>query len=216
MLESREVLSLGASKPRQVDVAFCSATNKDLRALVSAGTLREDLYFRVGRPAVTLPPLRNRPEEIPALIAQELAKLSTMAKPHVSLVEQCLLRPWPGNVRELLAEIRSAAQAAQADGNRVSASHLPATAGSAFGSAMPAPRSSPSVIPAASLSEGARRRVQRDDAEWRQRIEESLRANAGNGAATARALGLHRTQLRRLVERYGIAVDPTANPGDDD
>src|SRR6185369_6106967 len=196
----------------------CSATNKDLRALVSAGTLREDLYLRVGRPAVTLPALRNRPEEIPALIAQELAKLSAAAKPHVSLVEQCLLRPWPGNVRELLAEIRTAAQAAQADGHRISASHLPATAGSVFGSAMPdaRPVSGSSGAHTTPLSEGARKRVQRDDAEWRLRIEESLRANAGNVAATARALGLHRTQLRRLVERYGIALDPVANSSDDD
>jgi len=216
VLETKEVLSLGASKPRTVDFAFCSATNKDLRALVSAGTLREDLYFRVGRPAVTLPALRNRPEEIPALIAQELAKLSTAAKPHVSLVEQCLLRPWPGNVRELLAEIRTAAQAAQADGNRISASHLPSTAGSVFGNSMPDARPASSGAPAAPLSEGARKRVQRNDAEWRLRIQESLRANAGNVAATARALGLHRTQLRRLVERYGIALDPVVNSRDDD
>ena len=46
------------------------------------------------------------------------------------------------------------------------------------------------------------------DDEWRQRIEDALRANGGNVAAAARALGLHRTQLRRLIERHGIAVDP--------
>src|SRR5205814_2004579 len=72
VLESKEVLPLGASKPRKVDFAFCSATNKDLRALVAAGMMREDLYFRIATPAMTLPALRNRPEEIPALIAHEL------------------------------------------------------------------------------------------------------------------------------------------------
>ncbi|HWU86341.1 MAG TPA: sigma 54-interacting transcriptional regulator, partial [Kofleriaceae bacterium] len=144
VLESREVLPLGASKPVKVDFAFCSATNKDLRALVAAGTLREDLYFRVGRPAVTLPALRNRPEEIPALIAHGLAALSPAPTMHVSLVEQCLLRPWPGNVRELLTELRTVAQAARADGQRVEARHLSATAGSLFGSAMPdAPLAAP-------------------------------------------------------------------------
>ena len=103
VLESKEVLPLGAARPRKVELQVCSATNKDLRALVGAGTLREDLYFRVGRPAVALPALRNRAEEIAPLIAAELGKLSPSLIAHVSLVEQCLLRPWPGNVRELLA-----------------------------------------------------------------------------------------------------------------
>ena len=224
VLESKEVLPLGASKPRKVDFALCSATNKDLRALVAAGTLREDLYFRVGRPAVTLPALRERPEEIPALIAQELAKMSPPPTAHVSLVEQCLLRPWPGNVRELLGEIRTAAQAALGEGRRVEARHLHATAGTLFGGAMPEVRSAPSdgqaPSPQASTpqppsaSDGPRKRIPRDDVEWRQRVDEALRANAGNVAAAARALGLHRTQLRRLVERYGVSVDASAGPDD--
>jgi transcriptional regulator with PAS, ATPase and Fis domain len=215
VLESKELLPLGASKPRKVDFAFCSATNKDLRALVAAGTLREDLYFRVGLPAVALPALRNRPEEIPALIAQELAKLSPATTAHVSLVEQCLLRPWPGNVRELLTELRTAAQAALADGNRVAARHLSATAGSVFGSAMPDARPAPQDGHDSPPSDGPRKRMPRVDVEWRRRIEDALRANAGNIAATARALGLHRTQLRRLVERHGLAVDAVANNDDD-
>jgi len=218
VLESREVLPLGASKPRKVDFAFCSATNKDLRALVAAGMMRDDLYFRVGRPALTLPALRNRPEEIPALIASELARLPSAPTAHVSLVEQCVLRPWPGNVRELIAEVRAAAQAAHAAGaesNRVTARHLPAMAGSVFGSAMPDPRSTPPEGIEASPSDGPRKRTPRVDAEWRRRIEDALRANAGNMAATARALGLHRTQLRRLVERHGIAIDAAANTDDD-
>jgi len=216
VLETKEVLPLGASKPRTVDFAFCSATNKNLRSLVDAGTLREDLYFRVGRPAVTLPALRNRPEEIPALIAHELALLSPAPTAHVSLVEQCLLRPWPGNVRELLAELRIAAQAALASGNRVEARHLSATAGSVFGSAMPDARPVPSGGHDAPPSDGPRKRTPQVDVEWRRRIEDALRANAGNIAATARALGLHRTQLRRLIERHGIAVDAVANDDDDE
>ena len=131
-LESKEILPLGAAKPRKVELGFVSATNKDLRALVAAGALREDLYFRIGSPAVTLPPLRNRPEEIAPLVAGEMAKAAPALTAHVSLVEQCLLRPWPGNVRELIAEVRAAAQTALADGNRVTARHLSATAGSMF------------------------------------------------------------------------------------
>ena len=200
VLEAREVLPLGASRPRKVDFALCSATSKDLRALVAAGTLREDLYFRVGSPAVTLPALRNRPLEIPALIAGALAGLPQAPKPHVSLVERCLLLPWPGNVRELLAEVRTAAHAALRDGQRVEARHLPATAGTVFGSA--ALTASP---------DEPRKRLSRDDVEWRQRIEEALRTHGGNIAAAARALGLHRTQLRRLIARYGSAVAGAAD-----
>ncbi|HET7502112.1 MAG TPA: sigma 54-interacting transcriptional regulator [Kofleriaceae bacterium] len=216
VLESHEVLPLGASRSRKVDFALCSATNKDLRALVAAGLLREDLYFRIGRPMVSVPALRNRPEEIPALIARELAGISRAPVAHVSLVEQCLLRPWPGNVRELLTELRSAAHAALVDGHRVEARHLAPAAGTVFGNASPEPHGAPPpAAPAAATASTATdeaRRLVRDPAQQRQRIEEALRANAGNVAATARALGLHRTQLRRLIERYGIRD----NDDDDD
>ena len=203
-LESKEILPLGAAKPRKVDLGFCSATNKDLRALVAAGALREDLYFRIGSPAVNLPPLRSRPEEIALLAAAEIAKVSPALSAHVSLVEQCLMRPWPGNVRELNAEVRAAALAAVADGNRVTSRHLSPTAGSLF--------ATPAASPDAPASDGPKRRMPQVDDEWRKRIDEALRKNDGNIAATARALGLHRTQLRRLIERHGIAVDASANP----
>jgi DNA-binding NtrC family response regulator len=206
VLESREVLPLGASRPRKVDFALCTATSKDLRALVVAGSLREDLYFRIARPAVILPALRDRPEEIAALIAYELAKLSPAPAAHVSLVERCLLRPWPGNVRELLAELRIAAHAARASGERVAAHHLATTAGCMFGAAAPdapAPQRAGDDPPS---PDAPRPRVRRGDLAWRRRIEEALHANAGNVAATARALGVHRTQLRRLLKRHRIAI----------
>jgi transcriptional regulator with GAF, ATPase, and Fis domain len=197
-IESKEILPLGAAKPRKVDFGFVSATNKDLRALVGKGALREDLYFRVGRPAVTLPPLRNRPEEIAQLVTAELTKVSGALTAHVTLVEQCLLRPWPGNVRELQAEARTAAQSALAEGNRVTARHLAATAGSAFGGG--------EVARTDERSESSKKRMPQVDDGWRRRIEEALRANNGNVAGTARALGLHRTQLRRLMERHNIVT----------
>jgi transcriptional regulator with PAS, ATPase and Fis domain len=209
VLESKEVLPLGASKPRKVEFALCSATSNDLRTLVAGGALREDLYFRVGRPAVALPALRNRLEEIPALIIQELRRLSRAPTAHVSFVEQCLLRPWPGNVRELLAEIRSAVQAALSDGRRVEARHLAATAGMPFGS-FPAVATVPPNARATSARPttppGRPKRMSRDDVELQKRIEEALRSSRGNITAAARTLGLHRTQMRRLIERYGISL----------
>jgi len=213
-LEAKEILPLGASRPRKIDLGFCSATNKDLRALVGSGALREDLFFRIGTPAVALPPLRNRPEEIAHLVCGEIARVSPSLSAHVSLVEQCLLRPWPGNVRELIAETRAAAQAALADGNRVTARHLSPTAGSLFGNGGSggAPTGDTPTP-----NDGKRRMPAVVDDDWRRRIEEALRKQNGNIAGTARALGLHRTQLRRLIERHGIAVGPTTDEdGDDD
>ncbi|HSP81330.1 MAG TPA: sigma 54-interacting transcriptional regulator [Myxococcaceae bacterium] len=203
VLETREVLPLGASRPMKVDLQVCSASNRDLRALVTSGRLREDLYFRIGRPEVALPPLRQRPEEIPLLLQREVRQVAPELGLHVSLVEACLLRPWPGNVRELLVEVRSAVQAALMQGaRRVEARHLSPSAGTAFGSVMPPP-------PPSGEREASRRAPSRasplDDGE-RARIEEALRQQGGNVAATARALGMHRTQLRRLLERYAITA----------
>ncbi|NOJ94354.1 sigma 54-interacting transcriptional regulator [Corallococcus coralloides] len=197
-LETREVLPLGGSKPRKVDVQVCSAGNRDLRAQVAQGRLREDLYFRIGRPEVSLPPLRRRPEELPFLVAKAVEALAPGLPPHVSLFEACLLRPWPGNIRELRVEARAAAQQALLRGAaRVESAHLSPGAGTAFGAA-PAPLEPPPAGPPA-----ARLRPLDEDA--RARVEQALRQHGGNVAATARALGMHRTQLRRLLERYGLS-----------
>jgi DNA-binding NtrC family response regulator len=215
VLESRELLPLGASKPRKVDFALCSATNKDLRALIAVGSFREDLYFRVGHPVVALPALRTRPEEIPALITHVLAGLGPPATAHVSFVEQCLLRPWPGNVRELITAVRIAAQAAQGDGDRVTARHLSATAGSAFHGPVPGARPRAFDEHGAPPPEAPRVRSPPDDVAWRQRITEALRVHDGNVSAAARALGLHRNQLRRFLEKSGVAADAGAEEDDE-
>jgi transcriptional regulator with GAF, ATPase, and Fis domain len=203
-------MALGATKRVKVDLLMCSATNKDLRALVSAGKLREDLYFRIGRPEVTVPALRNRPEEIAFLVADELQRAGLALTAHALLVEQCLLRPWPGNVRELLAEVRSAAQLALGESaQRVTARHLSPQAGTLFASG-----ASPSgVTPPVSDSSPSRKIKIEDD--WR-RIADTLKANGGNVTATARALGLHRTQLRRLLARHQIVTGESDAEGDVD
>jgi DNA-binding NtrC family response regulator len=112
-LETREVLPLGGTRPQTIDLGLCAATLRDLREAVVAGSFREDLYYRIGRPEMRLPPLRERPEEIPYLITEKLRAAGRVAEP--SLVETCLLRPWPGNVRELHAEVRASAARAVAE-----------------------------------------------------------------------------------------------------
>ena len=144
VLETGEVHPLGAARPRKVELRFCSATHRDLRALVAAGRLREDLYFRIAAPRVVVPPLRDRPEEIAYLTHAEVERVRGGPSVHPSLIEACLLRVWPGNVRELTAEVRSAAQAALAAGSpRLDAKHLSLLAGSALTAPPPAIAAAP-------------------------------------------------------------------------
>jgi transcriptional regulator with GAF, ATPase, and Fis domain len=192
-IESREVVPLGAAKPRKVDIAICTATHVDLRALVGEQRFRQDLYFRIARPAVTLPPLRTRAEEIPWIIEQALGRLSPPRSAHVSLIVTALGRPWPGNVRELIQEVTAAARAPDLDGDRVESRHLAESAGQPFAVAAAAvtarPATSPSPTP-----------IGRDD------VVAALQRESGNVSGAARALGVHRTQLRRWLERF--AIDP--------
>jgi transcriptional regulator with GAF, ATPase, and Fis domain len=200
VIETRELLPLGAARPHTVDLQVCSATNKDLKALAALGRFREDLYYRIGRPIVSIPPLRKRPEEVPFLIEAALKRTTIALAVHVSLVEVCVLRPWPGNIRELLVEIRSAAQtAASQTSSRIDARHLAPGAGTVLRA--PSENAQPDFYTDATPSPMPTKRL--DPAEHT-RLEAALRCHHGNVSGAARALGLHRTQLRRLLERHGI------------
>jgi transcriptional regulator with GAF, ATPase, and Fis domain len=188
-LELGELLPLGAAKARKVDVAFLSATAAPLEERVATKAFRQDLYFRIARPLVRVPPLRDRLEEIPWLAADVVRIAGAPAQLHVSFVEAALCRAWPGNVRELLAETRVAVQASREDGSEIiRAGHLAPGAGALFEQAL------------------AARPTEADLARERQRIQlvEALRREGGNVAAAARRLGMHRTQLRRVLLRLGI------------
>ena len=116
VLETREVVPLGDTRGRAIDVGLCAATLRDIPERVAQGKFREDLYYRMGRPAVRLPPLRQRREEIPFLIQRALAAVGPELDADAALVEMCLLRPWPGNVRELIGEVRRAGHTARDKG----------------------------------------------------------------------------------------------------
>ena len=190
LLESKEILSLGATRPRKANVAFCFATHRDLRAAVAAGEFRADLYYRVAQQVVTLPPLRERPEEIPWHVARELTALGAIPFEDGRLMEACLVRTWPGNVRELIQELRRAAHEALASGaTHVRLEHLAPAAGLAFET---------EAAPVATTTPEA------STPHTREAIEAIFQAHRGNVAATARALGLHRAQVYRLLRRFGI------------
>ena len=105
-LESGEVMRLGSSSTRKVDVRFLSAANRDLRKLVASGGFRADLFFRLNGITMTLPPLRNRPDDVLPLAEVFLERAARkLRKPPPGLgdeAREALARhPWPGNVREL-------------------------------------------------------------------------------------------------------------------
>jgi transcriptional regulator of acetoin/glycerol metabolism len=184
VLETREVIPLGATAGRQVDVQVCAATRTDLRAAVAERRFREDLYFRIAGATVELPPLRARREEIAWHVEQTVAAHAPGRAVETSFVEQCLLRTWPGNVRELRAAVRSATRSSGP------LTELPETVGRAFTTDEPASAAAPPATPARELDEAT--------------LRAALEQHGGNVAAAARALGLHRNQMYRLMARFGL------------
>ncbi|HEY2734760.1 MAG TPA: sigma 54-interacting transcriptional regulator, partial [Polyangiales bacterium] len=188
VFETREVVSLGSTQPRKVQIRICTATHKDMRAEASAGRFRADLYYRIGRPEVRIPPLRERIDEIPWLLQRVLCAVDPQLSASVATVEHCALRHWPGNVRELLAEAKRAAHVALHEGESiVRPEHFAAEAG------LP-------LEPSAGSSSHPVKSAPDDSA-----IEAALAAEGGNVTRAARALGMHRNQLRRwLAKRTGV------------
>ncbi len=201
VLETGELLALGAARPRPVQLRIVAATLRDLRAAVAAGRFRDDLYYRIGRPEVRLPALRDRLEDISWLVTEALAARGVPA--HPSLIEACLLRPWPGNVRELNAEVGRAAQVAvEASRPAVRAEDLDEHAGRHVATA-----------PAATEVAPARPTGMPDATA----IAAALRAEDGNVSRASRRLGVHRNQLRRYLAKHpdaaALAADDSS--GDD-
>jgi len=211
-LETREVVPVGASAGSKIDVGIVAASHRDLRAAVAARRFRDDLYYRLAHPVVIVPSLRHRRADIPRLVAREVAKVDRKLAVHARLIETCCIRPWPGNVRELARAVREAAAAAlAASRDVVRPEDLPPTAGLPVGAeAGEVPMSTPPSSPPLSSSVGpAKAKVAPAEID-REAIEAALAAAGGNVSAAARALGLHRTQLYRLLQRHGLA-----RPGDD-
>lgn len=228
VVECREVLPLGANKPIPVQLHLYTATHKNLREEVYHGRFREDLYFRISRPRLSLPPLRHRLEEIPWLVDLALQKLSPGLKAQASMIELCLLRYWPGNVRELLAEVRAAGMTALAvSRSTVEPCDLCEDAGRRFGSTPPTLSAPFGIQPGASSMKNPARASDTPTPMPEPSsvevpslpaappapsdISAALRMQKGNISRTARALGLHRTQLKRFMQRFGL----TASPGEE-
>ncbi|MBU8934260.1 MAG: sigma 54-interacting transcriptional regulator [candidate division Zixibacteria bacterium] len=104
VLESKEIVRLGDTKPRSVDVRIVSATNKDLKTQMDAGLFRQDLYYRLSALSFRLSPLRERKGDIPLLVAHFLEGSNKQIDP--SVMKFLVAHDWPGNIRELDNEIK--------------------------------------------------------------------------------------------------------------
>ncbi|MGK2859224.1 MAG: sigma 54-interacting transcriptional regulator, partial [Thermoanaerobaculia bacterium] len=129
VLQEREVLPLGASVPRHIDLRVIAASNRDLLGLVDQGRFRRDLYYRLAGLEFLLPPLRERPDDIPALALSFLERCSQEQQKTIRgisrrALEILLAHDWPGNVRELQNEVARAVLHCH-DGGILRTEHFP-------------------------------------------------------------------------------------------
>ena len=200
VIETREVVPVGATSGTAVDIGIVAASHRDLRQAVAERRFRDDLYFRLALATVHIPPLRARKVDIARLVQREVAGASRKLAPHAKLIEATCLRPWPGNVRELRSAVRQAAAEALAAGRDVvRAEDLAAIAG------MPLVQAASGSGAGTGAGTGIDRpRVVAGELD-RETVVAALARASGVVSVAARALGLHRTQLYRLMERYGIS-----------
>lgn len=128
-LEAKEILPIGTTTPRHIDVRVLAATNRDLAQEVAAGRFREDLYYRLNIMEIYIPPLKDRPEDIPALIDYFIQRHNPELKRNfhgidADAVQLLMSLPWKGNVRELDNVIEHTM--ILAEGDRITLTDLPA------------------------------------------------------------------------------------------
>jgi transcriptional regulator with PAS, ATPase and Fis domain len=129
-LEAKEILPIGSTTPRRIDVRVLAATNRDLNKEVEAGRFREDLYYRLNVMEIHIPPLRERPEDIPLLVDYFVKRHNPELKKNYEGIEEEAVRvlmalPWKGNVRELDNVIEHTM--ILAEGVRITVEDLPAS-----------------------------------------------------------------------------------------
>jgi DNA-binding NtrC family response regulator len=194
VLQDQTFERVGGTRPIRTDVRFVAATNRDLDLAVRRGQFRLDLYYRLHVVSVTLPPLRERPDDIPALARHFLDRYRREVKRDLTAITAeavaCLRRyPWPGNVRELENAIERAV--VLADGPEIGLRDLPAEVretGLAGGLIRDSARSFHASV------EEYKRGL----------IVSALRRASGNRTHAARMLGLQRTYLSRIIRDLGL------------
>ena len=190
VLESGEVVRVGANEAKNVNVRLVSATNRSLEDLVKEEKFRGDLFFRIRGMEIHLPALRERRDDIPLLVQHYATQYAEqMNKPGLTVAEDAMLAlqqfDWPGNVRQLINAVQNAVIVC--DGDKIQPRHLPPeiTGGS----------SDPGSVDTAGLS--------LDQLE-KQAIRNALQVTAGNREKAAKMLGIGERTLYRKLNEYGL------------
>ena len=182
VLETGEVRAVGEDLARAVDVRVVAATNRDLAAMMAVDHFREDLFHRIATVQIELPPLRERPEDVPLLIGHFLAETGVTVS--VFAMEKLIVHRWPGNVRELKNTLAGAVAAASSrESHEIQVEDLD------------------------DLTEPASvRREELSDDALRARIVAALEQSGGNVSQAARDLGMRRARIYELLAT--LHIDP--------
>jgi DNA-binding NtrC family response regulator len=188
-LQEREIRRVGGERTIKINARVVAATNRDLRAAVDAGTFREDLYFRLGAFVITVPPLRDRREDIPPLVHHFLARAASRMKKDVQAVSADAMSAlmnyhWPGNVRELEHAVERAVIVANNPNVRV--------------------RDFPPEITQRARPRNSGETLDLQEQE-RVSIERALERFGGNRRQAAEALRISTVTLWRRMKRYGLS-----------
>ncbi|HEY1816554.1 MAG TPA: sigma 54-interacting transcriptional regulator [Kofleriaceae bacterium] len=213
VIEDGEVRRVGAVKAHKTGARFVAATNADLESAIERGAFREDLYFRLSAATLVIPPLRERPRELDALVRRFASHAGTRtsgAPKQISSEALALLRgySWPGNIRELRNVIERAVVLSSE--GPITPEHLPVEK-----------MRGTFVRPATNSEESPRERVKLTAVEERARVVEALERANGNQSQAASLLGVsRRTLINRLVQydlprpRKGRARDNDKTTGE--
>jgi len=190
VLEERIIERVGDNKSVPVDIRVISATNRDLETLVSKGSFREDLYYRINVVPIAVPPLRERTDDIPLLAEAFLQRIRLKTDTPIRGLSKDVIHlfmeyPWPGNVRELRSALEYAA--VTCDGPMIEINHLPVRISQGT-----APRSALTLV-----------RPNREELRKKQLIEALSKAD-GNQSAAARILGVSRGTVWNRMKKFGI------------
>jgi two-component system NtrC family response regulator/two-component system response regulator HydG len=202
VLQTREFERVGGTQTISVDVRVVAATNRDLAAEVKAGRFREDLFYRLNVVAVTLPPLRRRRADIPALAAHFIEKYGKAYGKNIKgltpgTLNAMLAHDWPGNVRELENAIERAV--VLCNSSELTADDLPAT----LRGPRPAQRDPAGLIPGATMGEIEREAILR-----------TLELVGGSTSRAAEMLGISVRKIQYRLKEYAGEKSPEPEPVD--
>jgi len=216
VLQEHEVTPLGAEKPLLVDTRIIAATNKDLEKEVEAGRFRRDLFYRLNVITLVIPPLRNRKEDIPALIEMLMASLRVKigrgpGRISKEAVEALCRYDWPGNVRELMNVLERALLLSK--GEQITIDDLPMTFREAENTSallsLPL-RKSPSTWAGMTLPEVLRETEKQVE---RRYLEMVLLRTGGRVAEAAALAGIHQRSLYNKMQSHGLRKEAFKNVG---